>query len=153
MNRQLKLKHPHSAEQCEHSFKFVHIPVMLLRKKMFEHLAFPCFSNFMFFEKYKNFQGHPNDIIAIHCTHGFNRTGFLIAAYLAKEMDWAVDAAIRAFAKGRPDGIYKQLYLDDLVRRYGDEEDHVQVGFIIVGILFMLVITVGLGLDEKCSNN
>lgn len=24
----------------------------------------------------------------VHCTHGFNRTGFLICAYLVEKMDW-----------------------------------------------------------------
>lgn len=27
-------------------------------------------------------RNHPLEIIAVHCTHGFNRTGFLIASYL-----------------------------------------------------------------------
>ena len=27
---------------------------------------------------------HPLEIIAVHCTHGFNRTGFLIVSYLVE---------------------------------------------------------------------
>lgn len=65
--------------------------------------------------------------MAVHCTHGFNRTGFLIAAYLASAMDWAIDAAIYSFAQMRPNGIYKQLYLDELMKRYGDEDDRIEV--------------------------
>lgn len=57
----------------------------------------------------------------VHCTHGFNRTGFLICAYLCREHDMSIDAAIDLFAKARPTGIYKQDYLNELVRRYGDE--------------------------------
>uniref|UniRef100_A0A915PZ12 mRNA-capping enzyme n=1 Tax=Setaria digitata TaxID=48799 RepID=A0A915PZ12_9BILA len=64
--------------------------------------------------------------MAVHCTHGFNRTGFLIAAYLASAMDWAIDAAIYSFAQMRPNGIYKQLYLDELMQRYGDEDDRIE---------------------------
>ncbi|MCP9259796.1 mRNA-capping enzyme [Dirofilaria immitis] len=71
-------------------------------------------------------QANPKDIVAVHCTHGFNRTGFLIAAYLASAMDWAIDAAIYSFAQMRPNGIYKQLYLDELMRRYGDEDDRIE---------------------------
>uniref|UniRef100_A0A915CSP3 Tyrosine specific protein phosphatases domain-containing protein n=1 Tax=Ditylenchus dipsaci TaxID=166011 RepID=A0A915CSP3_9BILA len=65
---------------------------------------------------------NPNDIIAVHCTHGFNRTGFLIIAYLVEECGYALDMAVQEFSAARPDGIYKQGYLDDLCQRYGDGE-------------------------------
>ncbi|KHN80906.1 mRNA-capping enzyme [Toxocara canis] len=68
-------------------------------------------------------RSNPKGVIAVHCTHGFNRTGFLIAAYLAIELDWAIDAAISNFARFRHNGIYKQMYIDELFKRYGDEED------------------------------
>ncbi|KAJ9574878.1 hypothetical protein L9F63_007941, partial [Diploptera punctata] len=61
---------------------------------------------------------HPLEIIAVHCTHGFNRTGFLIVSYLVTKMDWSVDAAVRHFASVRPPGIYKEDYLEELFRRY-----------------------------------
>lgn len=38
-------------------------------------------------------------------------------------MDWAVDAALLAFAQARPPGIYKADYINELFRRYGDEDD------------------------------
>ncbi|KAG7509122.1 mRNA-capping enzyme [Solea senegalensis] len=38
-------------------------------------------------------------------------------------MDWSVEAAVDAFSKARPPGIYKADYLKELFRRYGDEED------------------------------
>ncbi|KAM9778988.1 mRNA-capping enzyme isoform X2 [Syngnathus typhle] len=63
------------------------------------------------------------DLIGVHCTHGFNRTGFLICAYLVEKMDWSVEAAVAAFAQARAPGIYKGDYLKELYRRYGDEED------------------------------
>ncbi|KJH53399.1 mRNA capping enzyme, catalytic domain protein [Dictyocaulus viviparus] len=66
---------------------------------------------------------HPGEIVGVHCTHGFNRTGFLIAAYLVIAKDWAVDCAVLTFAKQRPCGIYKQDYLVDLFERYGDPDD------------------------------
>lgn len=65
----------------------------------------------------------PLDLIGIHCTHGFNRTGFLISAYLVERLSWSVEAAVRHFAQSRPPGIYKQDYLDKLFERYGDIED------------------------------
>ncbi|VDP12627.1 unnamed protein product [Heligmosomoides polygyrus] len=70
---------------------------------------------------------HPGEIVAVHCTHGFNRTGFLIAAYMVVVKDWSVDLAILTFAKERPCGIYKQDYLGDLFERYGDPDDCLEV--------------------------
>uniref|UniRef100_A0AAY4BAH4 mRNA-capping enzyme n=1 Tax=Denticeps clupeoides TaxID=299321 RepID=A0AAY4BAH4_9TELE len=64
----------------------------------------------------------PQELIGVHCTHGFNRTGFLICAYLVEKMDWSVDAAVVAFAKARTPGIYKEDYLKELFRRYGSGE-------------------------------
>lgn len=63
------------------------------------------------------------DIVGVHCTHGFNRTGFLIAAYLVEKYDYDIAAAIQTFASARPPGIYKQDYINELFRRYGDEDD------------------------------
>jgi mRNA-capping enzyme len=66
---------------------------------------------------------HPLDIVGVHCTHGFNRTGFLLAAYLVEKYDYDIAAAIQTFASARPPGIYKQHYINELFRRYGDEDD------------------------------
>ncbi|XP_058835362.1 mRNA-capping enzyme isoform X2 [Topomyia yanbarensis] len=66
---------------------------------------------------------HPVEIIAVHCTHGFNRTGFLIVSYMVEKMDCSVEAGLAAFAKARPPGIYKEDYIQELFRRYEDEDD------------------------------
>ncbi|XP_075940884.1 mRNA-capping enzyme [Anarhichas minor] len=66
---------------------------------------------------------NPEELIGVHCTHGFNRTGFLMCAYLVEKMDWSVEAAVAAFSQARAPGIYKGEYLKELFRRYGDEED------------------------------
>lgn len=68
-------------------------------------------------------ENNPNEIIGVHCTHGFNRTGFLIAAFLVEQESWSVDAAVQAFAVCRPPGIYKQDYLNELFKRYGEEDE------------------------------
>ncbi|CAF2356122.1 unnamed protein product [Rotaria sp. Silwood2] len=47
---------------------------------------------------------NPNDIIGVHCTHGFNRTG--------------INVAIDLFAAARSPGIYKQDYLDKLIEKF-----------------------------------
>ncbi|RWS31627.1 hypothetical protein B4U80_08533 [Leptotrombidium deliense] len=66
---------------------------------------------------------HPNDLIAVHCTHGFNRTGYLICAYLIENQDWSVQAAFNTFALCRSPGIYKEDYIQELFAKYGDIED------------------------------
>lgn len=68
----------------------------------------------------------PLEYIGVHCTHGFNRTGFLIVSYMVERMDCSVEAAILAFADARPPGIYKQDYINELFRRYDDEDDATQ---------------------------
>uniref|UniRef100_A0A8V5H5Z8 mRNA-capping enzyme n=1 Tax=Melopsittacus undulatus TaxID=13146 RepID=A0A8V5H5Z8_MELUD len=66
---------------------------------------------------------NPSEFIGVHCTHGFNRTGFLICAFLVEKLDWSIEAAVATFAQARPPGIYKADYLKELFRRYGDEDD------------------------------
>ena len=73
---------------------------------------------------------HPTEIIGVHCTHGFNQTGFLICAYLfAKRNDLSNNEKIidkvtllknivSLFAEVRPPGVYKQEYIDELFKRY-----------------------------------
>ncbi|XP_063617921.1 mRNA-capping enzyme [Cydia splendana] len=65
---------------------------------------------------------NPLEVIGVHCTHGFNRTGFLLVSYMVEQLDCSVEAAIIEFAKMRPPGIYKQDYLQELYRRYDDVE-------------------------------
>ncbi|XP_053316627.1 mRNA-capping enzyme [Spea bombifrons] len=66
---------------------------------------------------------NPDELIGVHCTHGFNRTGFLICAFLVEKMDWSIEAAVATFAQARPPGIYKGDYLKELFQRFGDVED------------------------------
>ena len=61
---------------------------------------------------------HPTELIGVHCTHGFNRTGFMICSYLVEKLDLSIDAAIMMFAQARPPGIYKQDYINELFKRY-----------------------------------
>ncbi|GAB0087241.1 mRNA-capping enzyme [Sergentomyia squamirostris] len=77
-----------------------------------------------FIELVENFiQNHPLDVIGVHCTHGFNRTGFLISCYLVERMDFSVEAAMKAFSDLRPPGIYKGDYIRELYERYDDVDD------------------------------
>jgi len=58
----------------------------------------------------------------VHCTHGCNRSGFLICAYLVEILNWSIDASVTTFSKCRSPGIYKKDYLEELYNRYGDGE-------------------------------
>ncbi|CAK1549641.1 unnamed protein product [Leptosia nina] len=64
---------------------------------------------------------NPLSVVGVHCTHGFNRTGFLLTSYMVEQLDWSIDAALKAFANERPPGIYKPDYLLELYKRYDDE--------------------------------
>ncbi|KAK2585956.1 hypothetical protein KPH14_010534 [Odynerus spinipes] len=66
---------------------------------------------------------NPLEIVGVHCTHGFNRTGFLIISYLVETDGTSVDAGLAEFATARPPGIYKADYIKELYKRYDDEED------------------------------
>ena len=65
-------------------------------------------------------QDNPSEIIGVHCTHGFNRTGSLIISYLVEELEISVNAALTTFSVARPPGIYKFQYIEELYRRYHD---------------------------------
>ena len=79
----------------------------------------------MFITICKNyFEKNPGKIIGVHCTHGFNRTGFLITAYFCEHEEWSVEDAVQMFAMCRPPGIYKGDYLKELFAKYGGGEVH-----------------------------
>ena len=42
-----------------------------------------------------------NEYIGIHCTHGINRTGYLIAYYMCEKKGVSVEEAIEAFNTSR----------------------------------------------------
>ncbi|KAL5709234.1 mRNA guanylyltransferase [Ranunculus cassubicifolius] len=58
--------------------------------------------------------------ILVHCTHGFNRTGYMIVHFLVRSQSVSVTEALHIFAKARPPGIYKQDYIDELYTFYGE---------------------------------
>ncbi|KMS97069.1 hypothetical protein BVRB_7g179300 [Beta vulgaris subsp. vulgaris] len=61
----------------------------------------------------------PRKHVLVHCTHGHNRTGFMIVHYLMRTQQAScVTEAIQRFADVRPPGIYKQDYIDALYAFY-----------------------------------
>ena len=53
-------------------------------------------------------------LIGVHCTHGLNRTGYLISRYLIEKRGWQPDEAIAAFDEARGHKQERQNYLDHL---------------------------------------
>lgn len=57
--------------------------------------------------------------IIVHCTHGFNRTGYLIISIVLRlTMGMRVGQAVLDFMTSRPPGIYKEEYLASLFEYY-----------------------------------
>ncbi|XP_078494162.1 RNA/RNP complex-1-interacting phosphatase homolog [Ciona intestinalis] len=64
------------------------------------------------FEKNKQ---SDNEVIAVHCTHGLNRTGYLICRYLIEEKKFKPKDAIEKFNSARGHKIERENYLKDLI--------------------------------------
>ncbi|KAL3670314.1 hypothetical protein V7S43_004625 [Phytophthora oleae] len=62
-------------------------------------------------------------VIAVHCTHGLNRTGYLIVTYMVKRLEYSVSDALEAFNAARPPGLIKHMYVEDLYKRLGVGEE------------------------------
>ena len=80
-------------------------------------------------EIYRNNQisSQDNKFIAVHCTHGFNRTGYCIVRYLCDQCKYSLPAALNRFAQCRPPGIYKQNYVDILCSIYHMNDTQIPV--------------------------
>ena len=64
-------------------------------------------------------QAHGSPIAVVHCTHGINRTGYLVAIALVRLHHMSVQQALAAFAKVRPPGVWREEYVRTLVAKYG----------------------------------
>ncbi|GAA0142534.1 mRNA capping factor [Lithospermum erythrorhizon] len=67
-------------------------------------------------------QKHSKKYILVHCTHGHNRTGYMIVHYLMRTQYKSVSQAIQTFADVRPPGIYKPDYIDALYAFYHEKK-------------------------------
>ncbi|XWS67192.1 hypothetical protein CRYUN_Cryun05aG0266600 [Craigia yunnanensis] len=65
--------------------------------------------------------------ILVHCTHGHNRTGYMIIHYLMRSQSMSVTQAIKIFSEARPPGIYKQDYIDALYAFYHERRPEMVV--------------------------
>ncbi|CAH0474153.1 unnamed protein product [Peronospora belbahrii] len=65
----------------------------------------------------------PEGTIAVHCTHGLNRTGYLVVTYMVKRLHCSVTEALEAFKIARPPGLIKHMYIEDLYKQLGENEE------------------------------
>ncbi|XP_042066535.1 mRNA-capping enzyme-like [Salvia splendens] len=72
-------------------------------------------------------QRQPKKHILVHCTHGHNRTGYMIGHYLMRIMPISVTQAIKTFSEARPPGIYKPDYIDALFNFYHEKKPEMVV--------------------------
>ncbi|OQR74199.1 RNA/RNP complex-1-interacting phosphatase-like [Tropilaelaps mercedesae] len=55
-------------------------------------------------------------LIGVHCTHGVNRTGYVICRYMIEQLGIAPEEAISRFQKARGHTFDHQEYVDDLLK-------------------------------------
>ncbi|KAM3341675.1 hypothetical protein P3S68_026641 [Capsicum galapagoense] len=72
-------------------------------------------------------QKHAKKHILLHCTHGHNRTGFMIVHYLMRTLSISLSQAIKKFSDARPPGIYKPDYIDALYALYHEKKPEMVV--------------------------
>ncbi|ESO96829.1 hypothetical protein LOTGIDRAFT_214357 [Lottia gigantea] len=63
-------------------------------------------------------------LIGVHCTHGLNRTGYIVCRYMIDCLNQEPESAIAAFNKARGHPIERENYLNAL--RYGPDSDIVR---------------------------
>ncbi|KAL9644041.1 hypothetical protein ABK040_005509 [Willaertia magna] len=66
---------------------------------------------------------YPDHYLGVHCSYGFNRTGFICCAYLITEKHIPIDEALSIFATSKPPGIKHKWFLRALRKRYGEESN------------------------------
>ncbi|CAO2141401.1 unnamed protein product [Urochloa humidicola] len=79
----------------------------------------------MFIDRQK--QSKNPKYILVHCTHGHNRTGFMIIHYLMRTHVSCVAEAINIFAQRRPPGIYKRDYIEALYSFYHEVPENMMI--------------------------
>ncbi|XP_077161044.1 RNA/RNP complex-1-interacting phosphatase isoform X1 [Paroedura picta] len=70
---------------------------------------------------------HNDKLIGVHCTHGLNRTGYLICRYLIDVEGMDPNMAIELFNKCRGHSIERKNYIDALKRGPGHRNHHAAV--------------------------
>lgn len=72
--------------------------------------------------QFRSYQTLADKFVLVHCTHGYNRTGYMIVRFLVDTLSISVTEAVDKFARARPPGIYKLDYIDDLYNFYQERK-------------------------------
>ncbi|XP_052172347.1 uncharacterized protein LOC127788268 [Diospyros lotus] len=114
-------------------------PVSDLKKEGIKHVKIQCKGrdsvpdneavNYFVYEvsQFLVRQKHSKKYVFVHCTHGHNRTGYMIVHYLMRTLSISVTHAIKLFADARPPGIYKPDYIDALYNFYHERKPDIVV--------------------------
>jgi len=60
------------------------------------------------------FKNRPDELCAVHCTHGINRSGYFIVTFLIEQCKMDVKEALASFATARAPGIWDNLFIDEV---------------------------------------
>lgn len=66
-----------------------------------------------------------NEMILVHCTHGYNRTGFFICSYLIDNFHMSVPEALSQFEESRYPGILREEYLYGIADTFGEHRSRI----------------------------
>lgn len=62
----------------------------------------------------KFFHEHRNGVVGVHCTHGVNRTGYVICRYLMERRGYATQEALDKFLEMRGYALERENYIQEL---------------------------------------
>ena len=67
---------------------------------------------------------YPKKYVAVHCSYGFNRTGFMICCYLIQKLKLSIADALQRFKDSRSPGIKHEKFKKELTKRYGQNSEN-----------------------------
>lgn len=68
---------------------------------------------------YEEYHARKNTVIMVHCTHGYNRTGYMMIHAMMRRYELlTLEYIVNKFSKVRSPGIYKQEYINYLFKYY-----------------------------------
>lgn len=72
--------------------------------------------------KFERENEHNDDLIAVHCTHGLNRTGYIVCRHLIDRKLFKPQVAVEAFNNARGHNIEREAYVQDLLSPPGQSQ-------------------------------